>query len=189
MTTLVLAQAACDDDPTAPEDNNTLTEGEALALVNGFWSLALDPQLNLTTPACPGGGTISIVDKSKIEIDEANQKIVASVDVTLTPNACVFPGGELLFKVDGNPNIRQVGVLDGHLGGTAADLKIKITGTMDWELHKRSGSCEADLTIDGKVDDLSVPDEERSWTGTVSGRMCGIAVSRKLVDSEFQLTS
>ena len=89
-------------------------------------------------------------------------------DITWTHDGCRFLGQGLEFTADGNPNVRDqlhLQFVGGFEGGT---IEGTTTGTLDWALDDRSGTCVLDLVLMGPTPEVA---------GGFSGMMCGLEVS------------
>ncbi len=171
------ALVACEDDPTEPEF--PLTESEAEALFLGMRTLAADtmPTIISLTPtgvvvACPLGGQVTASGGFVEEVVGDTARLVT--DFTLTPDGCGFGSSGLEFTVTGNPSVRDrmvitiIGIFEEFL------IEGETTGTLDWELDGRTGTCMMDLQL-SVVPDFS--GNEPVANGTYAGMMCGLEVS------------
>lgn len=171
------ALIACEDDTNEPE--NPLNESETESLFLGMRALAADtaPTIVSVSPqgiviACPLGGQVTAAGGGRDETVGDTARIVT--DFTLTPAECGFGSRGLEFAVTGNPSVRDqmsisiVGFFEHFVVEGAT------TGTLDWELDGRTGTCEIDLELSA-VPDLTGP--QPTVNGGYSGTMCGLDVN------------
>lgn len=173
---LMGALIACEDDPTEPED--PLNESETEALLLGMRALTADTTLMIVSvsPAglvveCPLGGQVTAAGGASDEMVGDTARLVT--DFTLIPSECGFGSRGLEFSVTGNPSVRDrmsisiVGLFEDFL------IEGETTGTLDWELDGRTGTCMIDLELSAEPDFSGI---EPSVTGSYAGMMCGLEV-------------
>ncbi len=179
LAALLLAQAACD---LLEADDDPLAEVEVIALVEGLGTLGiLSPADDATgaaaTAPCPLGGEVTF---EGIPIGSAVTQTI-ELDITVTPRACRLSSRGLTFTLDGSPNLREQGVITIVGFFERVDVDIEITGSVDWELDDRSGTCTVNLVLDGETVP-SVTDPAPTLTGSLAGTMCGVSVDLNLED-------
>lgn len=181
LAALILAQAACDllDDP--------LAEAEVLALVEGLGTLGIlspidDATGTAATAPCPLGGEVTFdeVTFEGIPIG-SNETLTIEFDITMVPRACRLSSRGLTFTFDGSPNLLWKGVITIVGFFERVDVDAEITGSLNWELDSRSGTCMADLVLDGEAVPTGT-DPAPTLTGSLAGTMCGVSVDLNLED-------
>ena len=172
--------AGCGEGTTEPEPvtNVPLTMQEAVALleaVQGLWKDTA-PQIISETEdgaviACPLGGRVRATGAGTDEVVGDTARLV--LDLALAPTDCRVSAGGVTFTVDGSPGLRErmeltiVGFLE------AFNVEGSSTGTLDWQVADRSGTCEIDLNLNGEPDSSG---PEPTFNLTQSGRLCGHSV-------------
>ena len=167
------ALVACEESPTETEDQLTGSETEALLL--GMRALISDTTLMVisVTPTgavlgCPLGGQVTASGGGMDEQVGDTARLIT--DFTLTPDGCAFGSQGLEFAVTGNPSVHDRLVLT--IIGFFEEVLVEgeTTGTLDWELDGRTGTCMIDLEL-SVVPDFSGP--EPTANGSYAGTMCG----------------
>lgn len=184
---VLLAPAACDDNTVRPADNDTLSQAEVVALVDG---LAVVGRLTDTDPdragepalQCPLGGVVGFSGTATAD-STGNTRVLRS-EIVMTPQDCRFAVDGVTFTANGAPNVRQTG--DVTITGffEQIDLDYDIAGAVDWETGSpvRRGTCALDLDLVGEVE---LPGVESADTvavvrGTLSGAACETVVDLSL---------
>ena len=172
--------AGCGDGTTEPEPvtDMPLTMQEAVALLEAVQGLWNDPEPQIISGAegsaviaCPLGGQARLTGMGSDEVVADTGRLV--LDLTVAPTGCQLSQDGITFTLDGNPGLRHrmeitiVGFFE------AFTVEGSSTGTLDWQVADRSGTCEIDLALSG-APDLSGPEPTVSLTQT--GRLCGHSV-------------
>lgn len=158
ITLCLLALVACGG--TEPE-NDTLTLGEATAMLRGSWATvrAMSPPFGESSFPCPQGG--------EVRFTVTPSPILFTVD----PRRCQLTEEGLTFILDGQPSVTmasELSTVDGRLREEG-----ELDGTLAWELAGHaSGSCSLDLTF---LHHFATRDEEGQTT--FEGMLCGHEVS------------
>ena len=175
----VLAAGACSDS-TEPEEES-LTRDEAtgllLALRTAVNSGAETIQPIFASPdstivPCPLNGTAKLVGMIE-EGEPIEGSATLKTDFQVTPRGCRVQGGGLVFTVDGNPGVRDVVAAVIDIQTFQILIEGTLTGTLDWELAGRTGSCAIDLTLGGEPD---LSGAGPSFTASYTGTLCGYDV-------------
>lgn len=195
---LLLTAAACsDDDPAGPTGDLTATEASELAGIvaqlgvqQGFSAagsstasapaggplaapIAFENTSEFST-GCPQGGTVAIQATISGTVDNETGAIDSDLAVVQTHSSCQVSGGQTgtVYTLDGAPDLAiSMTVTTSPQAGT-----FNVTGAFDgavsWAADGRSGTCTMDLDVTSTGNTLSA-----SGSNTVSGSVCGIAVS------------
>lgn len=195
----VLATTACVEDPIQPDLLIPLSEAEAELLGLQVFRQALSVGLEASrgadssavaapmlaverafvedsvTVACDLGGTL----KNKIELSvEVDQEAgVGSLTLTLTQShtGCLTKENDVEFRMDGAPAVVLSMKLDFDSSGTMRGSGT-VTGGVTASVDYRSSTCVTDLAF------TTLDQADGTSTSTVSGTMCGQAVSGTLDD-------
>lgn len=179
---MLVGLAACDDSPTG-SSGDELTQQEAVVLFatvqnsgNGAYTelSTQDGQLAVnSTPTtitvdhesshpCPQGGSVTAALDATLEFDEETQSSSIDAEGSLTHNACAVTHNQLVFTVDGDPNLAfelHTSVVNGH----PIEFAQSATGAFDWTASDgRTGRCvveyshvvnfsEAERVVEGEV--------------------------------------
>lgn len=184
---VLLASAACDDDTVRPARNDTLTQAEVVALVDGLAEVgrltdtdaarAGEPELQ-----CPLGGVVGF--SGTVTTDSTANRQVLRSEIVMTPRDCRFAADGTTFTASGAPDVRQTGELTITGFFEQIDLDYDIAGAVDWETGSpvRRGTCALDLDLVGEVE---LPGVESADTvpvvrATLSGTACEVVVDLSL---------
>lgn len=167
--------AACSDS-TEPE-SDPLTPEEATALFVGLKSSPADANFEPTLVSadsiimqCPLGGQLKLVG-SVVERPPVNDTSFILWDFRITPTECGFTASGFQFNVDGYPGILDITTLSViGMPMMQALLSGSTSGTLDWELAGRTGTCDLALTLSGHP---GVPGLPSPSAARYTGAMCG----------------
>lgn len=174
--------AACSDS-TGPE-SDPLTLKEATALFVGLRSSPADADFEPTLVSedsvivqCPRGGQLKVVESTVIR-PPVNDTASMVSDFRITPTGCGFTASGFRFTVDGHPGIRDITTVSTIGRPLQIWLEGSTSGTLDWELAGRTGTCDLALTLSGHpgVPGLPSPSAAR-YTGAVCGHEVDIDAS------------
>lgn len=186
---VVVALAACGDETTTePEDS--LTEQEALALIEVAMSQGIAASGQVTggtevvtpegftldfTAPCTMGGTVAVNAQAGFigdPNDENAESAGVDLSVTLVHSGCVeaHQGSGITFTLDGAPDVN----MDIELT-IGAEFRFTLSGTVagmvGWATGDgRSGTCALDVRLD------SVDDPNALLSVMVTGQACGAQV-------------
>jgi len=173
FASLLLLAFGCGDSTTEPE-NEPLTMNEAVALFEGMRAIQQDstPRIlhasdDSTVVACPVAGQVRVTGSASEAV--AGDTLRLSTDFTAAPAGCQFSQGGHQFTIDGDPGVRERTVV--VIAGLFEHFSIEgtVTGSVDWQLDGRSGSCGIDLVLTGEPD---LSGNEPSVAGMLSGTLC-----------------
>ncbi|MCY3808739.1 MAG: hypothetical protein OXG58_04765 [Gemmatimonadetes bacterium] len=145
FASLLLLAFGCGDSTTEPE-NESLTMNEAVALFEGMRAIQQDstPRIlhasdDSTVVACPVAGQVRVTGSASEAV--AGDTLRLSTDFTAAPAGCQFSQGGHQFTIDGDPGVRERTVV--VIAGLFEHFSIEgtVTGSVDWQLDGRSGSC------------------------------------------------
>ena len=168
---------------TEPEPDPIALE-EATAMLIGM-KLTASQQLEDTTFSsvihfsedsivvrCPEAGQAKLV--GGVAERQAGDTARLVTDFVVTPRGCVFTSQGFRFTVDGNPSVRDVTTL--AIVESTFDILLEggATGTLDWELAGRTGTCEVDLVLSGGPSVTT--GGEPTFTARYKGTLCGYEV-------------
>ena len=192
---VVTALAACGDETTTePEDS--LTEEEALALVEVAMrqGIAVSGQvtdgtevvtpegvrLDFTAP-CTMGGTVAVNAQAGFTGEPNGESAGVELSVTLVHSACVetHQGSGATFTLDGAPDVSME--IDLTIG---AEFSITLSGTVAgmvrWATGDgRTGTCTLDVRLDPGDDPNAL------LSVTVAGQACGVQVMESISATGF----
>lgn len=177
LSVCALALGACADS-TEPE-NDPLALAEASALLVGLRSATSDTTFtpiffspDSIVVRCPLSGQARLIGGIQ-ERSPVNDTVRLVTDFDIAPRGCGFTSLGFQFTVDGNPSIRDVTTTS--IVTTTLQFRVDgtTTGTLDWELAGRTGTCEIDLTLTGRPD---FSGSEPSFSARYTGTMCGYEV-------------
>lgn len=192
---VVVALAACGDETTTePEDS--LTEEEALALIEVAigQGIAVSGQvtggtevvtpegvtLDFTAP-CSMGGTVAVNAQAGFTGDPNAESAGVDLSVTLVHSGCVEAqqGSGITFTLDGAPNVNMnieltIGAEFGFtLSGTVAGMVAWTTG------DGRAGTCALDVRLE------PVDDPNALLSVMVTGQACGTQIMESISAGGF----
>ncbi len=167
LSACALVVAACSDS-TEPE--NPLTPKEATTMFAGLAEAGFEPIFaspDSVVRQCPLGGRIKLVGS----IDErppVNDTARAMWDFEITPTRCGFTASGFEFTIDADPGIRDVTTM--LIAGTPLTVQLdgSTSGTLDWELADKNGTCPLSLRLSGAPGLPGVISTTR-----YAGTMCG----------------
>lgn len=188
---LVFVAVACKENPVEPKAE--LTKAEAVALIKAATVALGDTTLNrevihvsddstVVRLQCPQGGNARVaLSVTSEEAEEELDTIRLAVDARFGPAECGVTADGKRFTLDGGTGFRNQ--LDLQMwvderGGwddpatIGAIITGSITGSVDWRLQDREGSCASDLTLSA-VPDASDPDNPPTLRGSYKGTLCG----------------
>lgn len=160
---LVLATSACKESVVEPGEPLDLDEAEALFA--GFWARMVDSTNVISSSVdgfvveCPLGGLVTgdVEVAREMEGDTLHQEM----DFTLVPERCGFQSRNLDFTITGNVSLKFA---FWFVDSFPVEVDGGVTGSVDWQLEDRSGTCGIDLALC------------QDTGGTFSGTMCGLEV-------------
>ena len=177
LSATALALGACADS-TDPE-NDPLALAEATALFVGLRAATSDTTFtpiffsaDSIVVRCPLGGQAKLVGGFE-EMPPVNDTARLVTDFDIAPRGCGFTSLGFQFTVDGNPSIRDITTTSIVTSTFQFLIDGNTTGTLDWELAGRTGTCEIDLTLTGRPD---FSGSEPSFSARYMGTMCGYEV-------------
>ncbi|MDE2720573.1 hypothetical protein [Candidatus Palauibacter polyketidifaciens] len=179
VTAVLLAGAlasGCSEGPTEPPTTGEpLSAAESVALFEAMRAIHNDTAAtiiggseNSMVLACPLGGQVTLT-MSVVEESVADTATLTA-NSTASPSGCQLSSGGTRFTVDGRPSVRERIVTTFVGFFEAFTLEGSVTGALDWQTDRRSGSCDIDLTLS------EAPDS--SGTGSsvaviLAGTLCG----------------
>ena len=183
----VLVLAACGDGGTAPVDE--LTEAEIEALVEAFFvagafdgvfagpsgipgapaGVPVDETFEDESVPCPLGGSVELSGRITGDLDEETGEGELRFQIVQVHDACRSQARGMTFTFDGNPKIDAV--MDLIVTGTSVDFSGTNEGGIRWAVGGRSGTCTVDVRYALSGDVEGVP------TASVTGTICGRSVS------------
>lgn len=195
---VLLAAAACSDDPAAPSDELSPTEAAELAAILGDlaveqgFSAAGDGSAAAPTAApaavpitfatdvvftatCPLGGAVEVDAELSGTVDGETGRLETAMTVVQTHRACVAEGGDTgtLFTLDGAPAVTVSMDLESDAQSGDYEVEASFVGAVSWSTDGRSGTCSMDLDVDTSGNNVT-----GTGTSTVTGSICGITVSQ-----------
>lgn len=175
LLTGVVVVGGCKDSPTEPAQ--PLNEEEAEALFTGLLDVVGDttPQVISETSdggvyACARGGEMAVTIDDSQEVVGDTTRVTA--DLVMDPEGCVIWSEGYQFTLDGNPGVRMEITFSTVQGSESFGLDMTVTGSLDWRLDDRSGTCMFDLSGGGEFD----PSNFEGSQGSVTGTICGLEV-------------
>jgi hypothetical protein len=197
---LALLTAACGDGPTATS-GDPLTEAEVMEIaqdvfngVGEMFSGNIGPQRSAVLPAglhlsimapvpfnvtvnesgpCEGGGTASVSGSIEGSFDDQTGAGDVGFDVTQDAENCVITGATHSYTVSGDPDLHLTGSFETD-GGTTFSGSFSLVGGLSFEVNDgRTGTCGVDVTV-------TVSATGTSFSGTVSGTMCGVTLNNEV---------
>ncbi len=163
LSAMVMVLAMCSN-PSEPEENTPLSEGETEELLMAMMVVMSDTMPQITavhgpeevTIACPEGGE-SRVTFSASEDAPRDNAVSLTIEVGFTPNECGIKGSEGTdFTLSAEQSLDYTTKLT--IQGFFEDLELEggMDGQLDWEVESRSGMCTFDLDAELDVgNDLS----------------------------------
>ncbi len=186
-----LALAACGGDgPSAPQNTGNITQARAAAMMDalaqaggfgfdGGGPAAAPARTSATlsvskTVPCPGGGSIQLDGHYAADAGQDGTGTYV-LDVTQEHQGCTATasGDGSTWTFDGAPNV----AVHFEIGVTAGGYTISGTqkGGVAWQSGGDSGTCQVDVTYD-----FSGSQDAQSFSGSVSGSVCGYPVSESV---------
>lgn len=168
----LLLVPGCGDGGTGPDDGLTKDEAQALfervSAIRQDSTRVLHSSNDSTVVACPLAGQIRVTESVAEALVGDTLRLVE--DLAAAPAGCRFSQGGREFTVDGDPGILEHTVVS--LVGLFQSFIVDgtVTGSVDWRIEGRSGSCGVDLVRSGGADlgRGRLPEAEK-----LSGTLCG----------------
>lgn len=172
---LLLVALGCQDGTTEP-DNDPLTMDEAVAMFEGMRAIQQDstPRIlhasddsTIVIVACPIAGQVRVTGSVAEAVTGDTLRL--ETDFTAAPAGCQFSQAGHQFTTDGDPGVRERIVV--VIAGLFEHFSIEggVTGSVDWQLDGRSGSCSLDLVLTGEP---NLSGNEPGAAGMLSGTLC-----------------
>ena len=164
-------------DPLALEEATAMLVGMKLAASEQLQDTTFSGVIHFSEDsivvACPDAGRAKLVGGVS-EQPPVNDTARLVTDFVVTPRGCVFTSLGFQFTVDGNPSVRDVTTL--AIVESTFDILLEggATGTLDWELAGRTGTCEVDLVLSGAPGVTT--GGEPTFTARYAGTLCGYEV-------------
>ena len=176
VSAILFTQSACD---SSSVDNTPLTAMESEQMVTGVLALMADTTAAIktvhlesdsqsdVTVACPQGGEARIV-ASVLEFSDEGPEPTFGLEtrVGFMPSGCEI--GNYMLDDGTGINVRVRVVFQGFLD--LVSVEGDLTGTTDWNLMDRSGSCEVDMDVE-VVSGGDNPEGGAFLAGTACGHM------------------
>ena len=152
LSAMVMVLAMCSN-PSEPEENTPLSEGETEELLMAMMVVLSDTMPQITavhgeqefTIACPEGGDARMsVDAT--EGAPRDNAVSITLEVGFTPNGCGIKGSEGTdFTLSAEQSLDFTTTLT--IQGFFEDLELEggLDGQSDWMVESRSGMCTFDL--------------------------------------------
>ncbi|MGD2068818.1 MAG: hypothetical protein PVI57_09130 [Gemmatimonadota bacterium] len=196
---LSVGLVACGDDSSGPgNEGDQLTEAEATVMIEalvaagGFafgtlgggpaaapGKVVFGPITLELTENCPRGGTIGIQGTYSGDVDNETGLGTASFQFVQSHNACSAeaPSDGSIWTFNGSPDI----TIDFNytIGATSFSLDGSQTGGIAFSGAGKTGTCAIDLDYD-----FSGSQDGTTFSGSVSGSVCGISVSETVTISD-----
>ena len=106
--------AACDDDSAGPAGDDTMTDEEVVALVDGLTAVAgligadaATPVVDQPAVQCPMAGTMGF--SARVTPDSTATTRTIRTELVVTPQNRRFTARGATFTANGAPDVRQVG--------------------------------------------------------------------------------
>ncbi len=174
LTVILLAKCS---GPSEAEENTPLNIAETESLLNGIMVVLADTTPTITaihstsevTIACPegGGARVTITTSDSVVGDTAR----ITFDIGAAPASCALNGSDgTVFVLDANPgldfyqSVTIVGFFDSFT------IEGGLTGTVDWRVGDRNGTCSFDMDLEAAPAPNSNPPAFESF---LSGDACG----------------
>lgn len=174
LSAMVMVLTMCSN-PSEPEENTPLSEGETEELLMAMMVVMSDTMPQITavhgeqefTIACPEGGE-SRVSISASEGAPRDNAVSLTIEVGFTPNGCGIEGSAGTdFTLSAEQNLDYTTTLT--IQGFFEDLELEggMDGQLDWMVDSRSGMCTIDLDAE-----LEVTTDLSSARSLLTGRAC-----------------
>ena len=178
---LALLLAACED--YSLRDGTALTKEESVALLKGAAvtfgqmledsTLIVESQDSIVT-RCPLGG---LAHWHRILIRETGDTVRLRADLRISPQECAVEADGIQLTIDRAQQLYYYVSVRIIEATSEVNFAGTVSGTVDWTLDDRSGSCWVDLKLD------TAPDfDNRTLSGLYRGRVCNYWVEIDAAD-------